>query len=312
MIENRLCRRIVATLFQIGLAVGVCSGTEIHWFSELNRTNLTSTGTAMDGGFRFELGVFANGFVPTAANVAGWVANWRPATSTGGNVARLVYQSGTSRFDGVFEVDSNAAPFTAGVAAYVWGFRGWAGPSEWVLFRHTSWTWPQAALPGPPGFPLEWEAKDATAVVGSINAAGSPFLMQSAAVSQASPPTTWAQWQAENLAGVSLDGPDDDPDGDGVTNLMEYVFGLPPGQAGAPSLTPASFVGGYLQLSVPRRPDHTSALLTVEVSPDLVNWDSGPGYTVEVSNTIAALVVRDATAAPVPGKRFMRLRADLP
>ncbi|MBN8458528.1 MAG: hypothetical protein J0M04_11890 [Verrucomicrobia bacterium] len=289
-----------------------CAATEIHWFSAANQTNLTGGGAAMDSGFRFELGVFANGFVPTQANVADWVANWRPATDSGGQTARAVYHSGFRRYEGVFTVESNAAPFTVGATAYVWGFRGEVGPSEWVLFRHTAWTWPTASSGGPPGFPLEWEAKDASAVLGTIHSSGSPFLIQSAAVTLVSPPTTWEQWKAEELSGEAQNGPDDDPDGDGISNLLEYVFGLRPKQTGPPPNTPVALVDGYLRLTVPRRADHPSAVLAVEVSQDLVNWYSGAGHTVVVSDTATALVVRDATAAATPGKRFMRLRVTLP
>jgi hypothetical protein len=159
-----------------------------------------------------------------------------------------------------------------------------------------------------------WQANEAVTVagMGTIHASGAPFLMQSATVQLACPPTGWAQWQVDELSGTSLDGPADDADGDGTKNLMEYVFGLPPRLAGPPPVTPVGIVGGCLQLTVPRRADHPSAVLVVEVSSDLVNWYSGPGHTVEVSNTPAAWVVRDALAAPSPGKRFMRVRAALP
>lgn len=307
-----ISRRTPPLLPLLWLGGQLCLATEIHWFSAANQTNLTSSNAQLDGGFRFELGAFANGFVPSQANMADWVANWRPAADSGGATARTAYQTGFRRYEGVFAVDSNAAPFAVGAAAYVWGFRGGVGTSEWVLFRNATWTWPQASSGGPPGFPLEWEAKDASAILGTIHSSGSPFLIQSAAVTLASPPTTWEQWKAEELSGEAQNGPDDDPDGDGVSNLLEYVFGLPPKQAGPPPDTPVALVDGYLRMTVPRRADHSSAVLTVEVSPDLVNWYSGAGQTVVVSNTAAALVVRDATAAPVPGSRFMRLRATLP
>ena len=312
MFNSPLSKRILSVLPLLWPVGERCVATEIHWFSAANQTNLTSENAPMDSGFRFELGVFANGFVPSPANMADWVANWRPATDSGGQTARTVYQSGFLRYEGVFTVESNAAPFTVGSAAYVWGYRGGVGTSEWVLFRNATWTWPTASSGGPPGFPLEWEAKDATAVLGTINTTGSPFLIQSATVTLVSPPTTWEQWKAEELSGEAQNGPDDDPDGDGISNLLEYVFGLSPEQAGPPPSTPVALVDGYLRMTVPRRADHSSAVLAVEVSPDLANWFTGTGHTVVVSDTATALVVRDATAAPMPGKRFMRLRVTLP
>ena len=128
--------------------------------------------------------------------------------------------------------------------------------------------------------------------------------------------TTWEQWQFTELAGEALNGPNDDPDQDGTPNLLEYVFGTSPLQAGAPTATPVEIVTlagqRFLQITIPRRSDHP-AELTVEVSSDLTKWDAGPAATEVVSDTPAALVVRDLTplddATP---QRFMRLRAELP
>ena len=66
----------------------------------------------------------------------------------------------------------------------------------------------------------------------------------------------------------------------------------------------------FLQITIPRRLDH-QATLVVEVSSDLVNWNSGAGYTVEMSNAANALVVRDATPYGAENtKRFMRLKVE--
>jgi large repetitive protein len=139
-----------------------------------------------------------------------------------------------------------------------------------------------------------------------------PFIAQQ----QAGGASTWAQWQAEQLAGVALNGPADDPDGDGTPNLLEFVFGTPPLQAGPPPATPPNIVTlagqRYLQITIARRSEHP-ATLSVEVSSDLTTWNAGPGVTTVVSDTPAALVVRDLTPldAATP-HRFMRLRATVP
>ena len=107
----------------------------ILWNSDPNKVNLTSAGSPMDGGFRFEIGVFSGSFVPTTSNKDQWAANWRPA-------ARTIYQTETSRFASSNQVTSNVSPFTVGKTSYVWGFRGDAANGEWILFREPSWTWP--------------------------------------------------------------------------------------------------------------------------------------------------------------------------
>lgn len=289
------------------------SANRINWFSTLNRTNLTSTGQPMDAGFRFELGVFINGFTPTSANTSQWAANWRSAQRT-----RYNPSSDVRRFTSAFIVEDNDAPFTVGANAYCWGFRGNAASGEWILIRNTAWTWP-APNPFSP-FPLSWNAADAATpvtgvvILGSVIASGSPHLMQSAAVTNSAPPTTsWAVWQADELDGVTLNGPNDDADGDGISNLIEFAFGTTPKTANTPVATPSSILDlngqRYLQITVPRRVDH-AATLVIEVSSDLVNWSSGVSHTQVVSNTLASLVVRDLTPLSSSAtKRFMRVRA---
>ena len=89
-------------------------------------------------------------------------------------------------------------------------------------------------------------------------------------------------------------------------------MGTSPTKPGAPPVTPLGWASvsnqSFLQITIPRRADHP-ANLEVEVSSDLVNWHSGPGYTVEMSNNTDALVVRDASPyGPETTKRFMRLK----
>lgn len=284
-----------------------CHAEQIYWYSVGPISNLTSGGAAMTAGFSFELGVFKDGFVPGSANTADWAAKWVPAQ-------RSTYNQALQRFDNQFTVTvaNHVAPFTQDPAAYVWGFQGGVASCEWILFRKDDWTWPApvGSPPNPNG--LSWNAAHATAVLGTIHASGSPFLMQSAAVTNAaSPPTTWQQWQAVELAGVA-NGPNDDPDHDGTNNLLEFVFGTPPKQAGAPPQTPVTRVNGHLQITIPRRIDHP-VVLTVEVSSDLTHWDAGEMFTEAISNSPAALVVRDKTSlSPANPRRFMRLKSELP
>ena len=275
--------------------------TTISWNSDANAVTLTSSGSAMDGDFRFEIGVFSGSFVPTSSNMASWAANWNPAQRTS-------YNASTKRFASSITPLNNTSPFTIGKTAYVWGFKGDASSSEWILFRAPTWTWPDADTYPPDS--QSWFAKNATPVIGSINSSGNPVLMTSAAVTNATPPATlFAQWQADYLTGEPLNGPNDDPDKDGMPNLLEFIFGTFPKTAGAPVATPVTLVSGHLQITVPRRIDRT-ATLTVEVSDNLLDWNSGTSFTEVVDDGLSALVVRDLTAIDVSHpQRFMRLRA---
>ena len=305
-----ILRRCWLLLVVVWLAGVMARAQQITWESDPGSVVLTGAGMPMSGTFVFELGVFTGSFVPSQTNTSEWSANWVLARRVTCNAP-----------DGYFTDDciasNHSSPFVTDKEVYVWGFQGGASASEWILFRNNAWTWP-APPQGPPPFPLLWNAKAATAIVGSIHAGGTPFQMQSATVSDAaSPPTTWLQWQSVELAAEPiLKGPNDDPDHDGTPNLLEYVFGTPPLQAGAPPATPVRLVTvdtqRFLQMSIPRRIDHPATLI-VQVSPDLTHWDAGDAFTTVISNLPGEWVVRDRTplAAAHP-QRFMRLKVELP
>ena len=191
------------------LGIAWFAGTDVHaeriyWSSTAGAVNETSALMPMDGSFNFELGVFSGSFVPSSSNKAQWAANWVPAQ-------RVAYHETDRQFAGLFTVVDNSLPFTVGKAAYVWGFQGGVASSEWILFRKstpTAWTWP-APNPMNPNL-IYWNAAAATAVDGigtlnTVDAQGNPVLMRSVAVTDAaSPPTTWLQWQAAELDGVTL------------------------------------------------------------------------------------------------------------
>lgn len=290
---------LVRICFLIGLpAAGILEANTISWFCIPNKPNLTSAGAAMDAGFEFQLGVFTGAFVPTVSNQGEWASRWVPAQTS-------AYNPASKSFGGNFAVSGNAAPFTVGKKAYVWGRKTTSTASEWILFSETGWTWPAPDSMNP--FPIEWNASAAVAIIGQIDPSVGNFLMKSESVS------SYTQWSNLHLAGELLQGPNADPDYDGSPNLLEFIFGTLPLQAGAPTATPTAFVDisgqKYLQITVPRLRNRL-AEVTVEVSGNLVNWNSGGTHLVEISNTSEVLVVRDLTpSGPGLPKRFMRARA---
>ncbi len=298
---SRLWKYVPAVIAPLGCTADAQS---INWYIPPPLANLTSTGQNMDASYQFQLGTFSGGFVPTASNMTHWANFWVSADSTS-------YDQDTKVFDATFLVTNNPTPFTAGAKAYIWGRSVGPAKDEWILFRKSDWNWPAADPMSP--FEITWNVASASAtnevILGIINPGGSPFLMKSEAV------YSYAQWRDGTLAGEFLNGSDDDPDRDGVSNLLEFVFGTSPTQAAAAPATPTSFVEisgqSYLQISIPRLRNRL-ATFTVEVSSNLVQWNSGNTYTAEVTNTAEALVVRDKTVsgAGLP-QRFMRLKAVL-
>jgi hypothetical protein len=296
---------VIRLLLASFLLAAAAPAETLKWFSDPARVNLDSSGAPMDGGFEFQIGAFKDSFEPTASNAAQWSAKWVMAETT-------AYNATTGLFDEQLELQSNAAPFTVNGKAWIWGIRNTASGSEWILFRNTSWKWPTAGSGGPPSPPsIFWNVDDANEVVlGAIHKGGSPFLMESAAVS------SYAQWSATALTGETLNGPDDDPDRDGVANVLEFVFGSSPLISGTqPAATGTWFDSSgqqYLQLTVPRLRNRL-ALFTVEVSENLSLWQSGASFAAVVSDQPNTWVVRDLTPRDSQHpKRFIRFKATLP
>lgn len=130
-------------------------------------------------------------------------------------------------------------------------------------------------------------------------------------------------WAAQNFTAAELNnpnlsGPLGDATGAGISNLLKYALGIPPHAAGIPAGLPVAGIqsfGGinYLTLTYTHDPSATDVALTVEVSSDLITWNSGPGFTVEVSRVANAngsetVVTRDALPQVSAPRRFIRLR----
>jgi hypothetical protein len=143
--------------------------------------------------------------------------------------------------------------------------------------------------------------------------------------------TTWTAWAGLAFPAAdpaSIKDPEDDPDGDGIRNDLEYVFGTSPKLADPPNrvLPRAAIVadGGesYLSLNCRVNPGASDATITVETSGTLAPdaWFSGPGHTVSFGTPVDSddgsrtYTVRDAVpmSAANPPRRFMRMKVTLP
>jgi hypothetical protein len=114
-------------------------------------------------------------------------------------------------------------------------------------------------------------------------------------------PTAWhvAHFTVEELAQASVSGDAADPDGDGVSNLLEYAFDLNPRVNSAALLPEAVSIdaGTKLRLEFDRLRSELSYV--VEVSIDLVSWDDdvpdNPNLDVQTAgNHVTAVYTRGA------------------
>jgi hypothetical protein len=132
-------------------------------------------------------------------------------------------------------------------------------------------------------------------------------------------PLSYAEWQSYVFAPGQASGPSDDPDGDGLPNLIEFYLGSLPekNDAGAHAPQPSFFEDGgeeYLTLTFSAVSNQSSLQGLVEVSNDLEIWSSASG---EIGEVLPAAVNDNGTITrtfrvPNPvasiGKQFIRLR----
>lgn len=132
--------------------------------------------------------------------------------------------------------------------------------------------------------------------------------------------TPLAAWKTQQL-GSSTASDDEDPDHDGLANVVEYALGRIPTLPDAAGSTVASIAANFLRLTVPRDPARNDVVMIVEATSNLADWTplatsingnafTGPGYlSGEVpGGGLKTVVVRDLVPVTAASRRFLRLR----
>lgn len=273
---------------------------QINWSLPFRAGHQFSNLQPMSEGTRFQLGVFASGFVPTSSNTSSWIANWRSR-------AEISYNTTFGGFGATLIVEENPAPFTVGAQMYVWGYRPISSSqSEWILLMDAMWVMPSS---DPFSFPDTWNVANAsTVILGSVDATTHAVKTASVATS-ATPAFLYAEWLSmwfslSEVGNPAISGTTADPDGDGRNNLMEYTSGTSPLVKNTGSLLSIAQAGlTTVTLSYPGSPSarSTSSLLTAT---DLQSWTAAP-----IQPTYDAASLTWQLTAPMETKRFWKLRA---
>jgi hypothetical protein len=117
---------------------------------------------------------------------------------------------------------------------------------------------------------------------------------------------SYAAWTLAQIPAGQPSAPMDDPDGDGVPNLLEFAFNtqpLDPASAGRPSIRTLPFGKKAIEFV---RDTRANVLWQVEVSPDLTSWETVSSHTV---NTAGFLETRQAEFPD--GISFARIKVSL-
>jgi hypothetical protein len=125
------------------------------------------------------------------------------------------------------------------------------------------------------------------------------------------------QWRFENFTAEELEEPlvsglEADPEGDGLSNLLEYALGGDP-KSPVPAVLPVLDEDGtYLTLAFSRVAD-PELTYAVWASADLSNWGVEPIWSSTGAQNIAGpVMVTDTQPMASQPRRFLRLRVTLP
>ena len=273
--------------------------TQIQWYCPPGLLNMDSEGQAMNASYKFELGVFANGFTPTLGNLEDWAENWNA-------IQRASYNETHGWFTSVYQVTGTEG-IAQGTQTYIWGFKGDPANGEWLLCSGSSWVWPAANPENP--FARIWNATQSDLVIlGSVS--NGAVTLQSAIVSNAAPPTTtYAQWAEEVLGDPAAD-PSGDANNNGIQDGLEYVMGESNNtemEANGLRIRVGSDNGEeVVELLVPYRADRP-ALIDIEISFDLETWYNANDLVNLQEDQPLTKIFRDqAGVASMPGPWFWR------
>ena len=116
---------------------------------------------------------------------------------------------------------------------------------------------------------------------------------------------TWAAWNFGTGA-APAGGLEDDADGDGLCNVVEYALGLNPLMANATPVLETMIAGNTFTLEYPRQVLLSEITYGVEVSPDLGQWDPVTDNAISITN----FVEQRQASVPVDGnaRLYYRLR----
>jgi PKD repeat protein len=119
----------------------------------------------------------------------------------------------------------------------------------------------------------------------------------------------FSSWIAGQSGLASLTAATDDPDADGLANLLEFALGTEPGNAASGS-APTAGVDADGRLTLTFTPERVSGLrYVIEASSDLSDWSD----TTDITSQLTAGQAHTHTdSVATPTRRFLRLRISLP
>jgi uncharacterized repeat protein (TIGR03806 family) len=121
---------------------------------------------------------------------------------------------------------------------------------------------------------------------------------------------SFTSWATTASLPPTQNGPTDDPDLDGASNLLEYALGLNPTAPSAATLPTAQNENGQVLFRFTRSRTATGVTLQTVISTDLLTWSPGPTPVIE--STTASTETCTITLPAGQPRHFLRLEATGP
>lgn len=146
-------------------------------------------------------------------------------------------------------------------------------------------------------------------------------------------PMNYSQWASTKFSSgeigdIGISGSDADPDGDGLSNLLESAFGGNPNASDSAAISPLlDIVGDKIQITFICDSNRQDFTYTVEASNDLTSWTTEIARSVSGATTVPVnnlsivsdtgtgarfVIVTDNVDISASGKRFLRVKVNIP
>jgi fibronectin type 3 domain-containing protein len=147
-------------------------------------------------------------------------------------------------------------------------------------------------------------------VVAAANGGGTSPNSSEVTATPAATLTQWASAAFGNSTDPAVIGPNANPAGDGIPNLLKYFYGLDPAtNSGTPPVSTTPDNSGNLVLTFRLAKNLTGVTYQIQSSPDLLNWTNTGVLGTEVSDQGTYYIMQ--AAVPMNGGTKLYLRVSV-